>query len=314
MKIKKSAVKKSDMTKSMLIENTKTTCLAMCIAIMMTMMSCEDPIDVPLQDGGVQVVVDAWIDNQVKDQEIVLSLSQPYFDSTQPEIIRDAQVVVNRDDGASFDFSHIGDGRYVWSSNGESLGNEGDVFTLNVDYDNLNYTSTSIIHRVPVIDSVGVEFRVDEIFLDDGYYTQFYARDPMGKGDTYWIKTFHNGAYLDKSQELNIAYDAGFDAGSGVDGLIFIPPLRELTNRLDEDLLSVPYELGDTVSVELHSINNQAFNFLEIARDQINNGDNGIFSIPLANPRGNITASDGSLVLGFFNVAGVSKNSRVIGE
>ena len=76
----------------------------------------------------------------------------------------------------------------------------------------------------------------------------------------------------------------------------------------------MPYEEGDTVLVELHSINNQAFNFLEIARDQINNGDNGIFSIPLANTRSNITASDDSLVLGFFNVAGVSTNSRIVGE
>ncbi len=314
MKIERSEVEKSDMKKHLTIYNPKTACLGTCLAIMMIMMSCEDPIDVPLQDGGVQVVVDAWIDNQVKDQQIILSLSQPYFDSSNPEVVKDAQVVVSRGDGALFEFVHVADGRYVWTSNGESLGKEGDVFTLNIDYDNLNYKASTEIHRVPPVDSVGVEFREDEIFLDDGYYTQFYARDPMGKGDTYWIKTFHNGRFLDKSQEMNIAYDAGFDAGSGIDGLIFIPPLRELTNRLDDDLLNIPYEIGDTVEVELHSINNQAFNFLEIARDQINNGDNGIFSIPLANTRGNVTSSDGSLVLGFFNVAGVSKNSRVIGE
>ena len=193
-----------------------------------------------------------------------------------PQVIRDAQVVVNRNDGTIFEFSHIADGRYVWASEGQSMGVEGDVFTLNIDYNNRSYSSSTEIHRVPVVDSVGVEFREDEIFSDDGFFTQFFARDPMGIGDAYWIKTFHNGSFLNKSQELNIAYDAGFDAGSGIDGLIFIPPIRELTNRLDENLLPMPYEEGDTVLVELHSINNQAFNFLEIARDQINNGDNGI--------------------------------------
>lgn len=314
MKIKIREIRKIDVTNFLSKDNMKGICIGISLMIVMSIMSCEDPIDVPLQDGGVQLVVDAWVDNQVRDQEIVLSLSQAYFNSADPQAVRDAQIAITRDDGALFEFVHVEDGRYVWTSNGQSLGQEGDVFTLDIDYDNNSYSSSTAINRVPDIDSVGVEFREDEIFSDDGYYTQFFARDPMGKGDTYWIKTFFNGSFLGKAQELNIAFDAGFDAGSGIDGLIFIPPIREFTNRLDEDLLPIPYELGDTVTVELLSINNQAFNFLEIARDQINNGDNGIFSIPLANTRSNITASDDSLVLGFFNVAGVSTSSRVIGE
>ncbi len=314
MKIERIENRMERINRVMCQDNITVVWMGLAFIILMTIMSCEDPIDVALEDGGVQLVVDAWIDNQVMDQEIILSLSQAYFDSTDPITIRDARVVVSRNDGASFEFSHIGDGRYVWPANGESLGEEGDVFTLNIDYDNKTYTSSTVINRVPVIDSIGIEFRDDEIFSDDGFYTNFFARDPMGIGDTYWIKTYHNGTFLSKPQELNLAFDAGFDAGSGVDGLIFIPPIREFTNRLDEDLLPIPYELGDTVRVELLSINNQAFNFLEIARDQINNGDNGIFSIPLANTRSNVSASDGSLVLGFFNVAGVSVVSRVIEE
>ena len=314
MKIEKREGKEIIMNGIISKDHIKGAWIGICLVLLTIFMSCEDPIDVDLEDGGVQLVVDAWLDNRVEDQEIVLTLSQSYFNSADPQVIRDAQVVVNRNDGTIFEFSHIADGRYVWASEGQSIGVEGDVFTLNIDYNNRSYSSSTEIHRVPVIDSVGVEFREDEIFSDDGFFTQFFARDPMGIGDAYWIKTFHNGSFLNKSQELNIAYDAGFDAGSGIDGLIFIPPIRELTNRLDENLLPMPYEEGDTVLVELHSINNQAFNFLEIARDQINNGDNGIFSIPLANTRSNITASDDSLVLGFFNVAGVSTNSRVVGE
>ena len=73
-----------------------------------------------------------------------------------------------------------------------------------------------------------------------------------------------------------------------------------------------PYNEGDVVRVEIHSISNEAFNFLEVARDQINNGDNGIFSIPLANTRTNITSEEGKAVLGFFNIAAVSSASILV--
>ena len=105
-----------------------------------------------------------------------------------------------------------------------------------------------------------------------------------------------------------------FDGGSGVDGIIFIPPIRELTNRIDDDGLQIPYDEGDTVLVEIHSISNAGFQFLETARDQINNGNNGIFSLPQANTRTNVSSEGGLPVVGFFNVAGVSESSRVIGE
>ena len=275
---------------------------------------CEDPIEVNLEDGGTQLVVDGWIDNLAEPQIITLSLSQQYFDNTPPPRVTDAEVTITRQDGAVFDFVHDEQGQYVWTPNGSSLGDTDDIFTLKINYNNSLYTSTNTIHRTQVIDSIGVEFREDEILLDDGLYAQFYARDFAGIGDTYWIKTFRNGQYLEKSQELNIAYDAGFDAGTGIDGLIFIPPIRELVNPLDDDLLSVPYTDGDEIRIEIHSISNQAFNFLEIARDQINNGDNGIFSIPLANTRTNIQNDDGQMVLGFFNIAGVSRLTKIVEE
>ncbi len=273
--------------------------------------SCEDVIDVPLAEAETRLVVDAWINNLQQEQSIFLSLSQPYFDNSPPPIVANALVKVQRDDGMIFDFTHIGGGEYVWTPLDMNFGEIGDQFTLNISYLEDTYTAVTELFRVPEIDSLGIEFRENEIFLDDGLYGQFYARDFQGLGDTYWIKTFRNGEFLDKTQELNIAYDAGFDAGTGIDGLVFIPPIRELVNPLDEDLLPTPYLAGDEIKVEIHSISNAAFNFLEIARDQINNGDNGIFSIPLANTQSNVQ-SDTKTVLGFFNVAAVSAKSRII--
>jgi len=49
--------------------------LSSCFMVMLIIIlasSCEDPIDVELEDGGVQLVVDAWINNLERDQTIQL--------------------------------------------------------------------------------------------------------------------------------------------------------------------------------------------------------------------------------------------------
>lgn len=50
---------------------------------------------------------------------------------------------------------------------------------------------------------------------------------------------------------------------------------------------------------------------MELIRDQILNGSNGIFAKPLANATSNIASSDGSTVLGAFNVAQVNSKEVV---
>ena len=283
------------------------------IVLALALMACEDVIDVDLGEGQEAIVVDAWINTLAEDQVITLSMAQAYFDSSTPAPITDAEVVVVNGE-KKYVFAHQGEGKYVWAHDGGVIGTVGDVVSLDISLPEGTLISSTPISRVPAIDSIGVEFREDEVFADDGLYAQFFARDFAGRGDTYWIKTFRNDVFLSKSQELNLAYDAGFDAGTGVDGLIFIPPIRELVNPLDEDLLPTPWEPGDVIRVEIHSISNAAFQFMEIARDQINNGDNGIFSIPLANTRTNVTASNGLNVLGYFNVAAVSVREKIIGD
>lgn len=275
--------------------------------------ACEDVIEVELDEADQVYVVDGWISNLDGGQVIQISQSQAYFDNQTPTGITNATVQLRRDDGVILNFEHQGEGFYQMQGMANDLGVAGNTYRLEITIDGLVLTSETAMNRVPVIDSIGVEFRDDQPFSDDGLYANFYARDPEGEGDAYWIKTYANGRYLDKATELNIAFDAAFDEG-GVDGLIFITPIRELINQSDDDDLIFPYVPGDSIRVEIHSMSVPAFNFMEIARDQITNSNNGIFALPLANALSNITASDGSTVLGFFNVADVSSLDYVVTE
>lgn len=275
--------------------------------------ACEDPIDVTLESGPKQIVVDAWITDESRPQTIRLTFSQDYLDNALPSEVSEASVNVQSDNGNEYNFEYTSEGNYVWTPGpGESLGKVGDNYVLNISYNGENYSALSSMNRVPVIDSILQEYRDDEVFLDDGIYCNFFARDFVGEGDTYWIKTFKNDTFLNKAAEFNIAYDAAFDSGSEVDGLFFIAPIREFANATDDDGIPVSWTPGDQIRIEIHSITNASFDYLETLRDQLLNGSNGIFAEPLANPVGNIETTGDIPVLGQFNVAAVSSIEEFI--
>jgi hypothetical protein len=248
-----------------------------------------------------------------------LTLSQPYFDNVFARAVSNASVFLLRDGSDTLVFADQGDGNYVWTPGpGEAIGEIGSTYKLHVGYEGEQYVGESELKRVPQIDSLDIEFRTGELGLADGHYAAVYARDLPGIGDTYWIKAYKNGAFLNKPQEINLAYDAAFDAGGDVDGIVFITPIRELINRFpdpdtEDDFDVPPYAEGDEVHVEIHSITEEGFFFMETARDQMVNGDNTIFAIPLSNTRSNIIRqSDQKRALGFFCVSAVSEATRIV--
>ena len=282
-----------------------------CIAILLTslMFSCEDPIDVTLAEADPLLVVDGWIDNRPGTQEIKLTSSQPFFDNIPATGITEASVTVERSDGVIFEFPHTSNGTYsIDIPENESIGQVGDTFTLNIEIGENQYDAVTTMGRSAPIDSIRQEFRDDQIFSDDGIYCELISRDPAGVGDTYWIQTYKNGQFLNRPSEINIAYDAGFDSGGELDGFIFITPIRELINELDDNLIPQPYVPGDVLRVEVHSMSEGNFFFVETLRDQLINSQAGIFAEPLANTQGIINHVNGDdTVLGTFNVAEVSE-------
>lgn len=278
-----------------------------------TLMSCEDPIDVDTGFENGEIVVDAWINNESTPQTIKLLLSQDYFDNRLPTPITDGTVTISST-GADYIFAHQGEGAYTWTPTaGETLGSVGDTFQLTVAAGGLSYTASTTIYDAPEIDSISIYLEDEAFGADEGLFAEVYARDLPGQGDTYWVKAYRNDTLLNKPQEINIVYDATFDAGSDIDGTYFIRPLRFAINALDDDGLPRALNVGDKVGVEIHSISNAGFRFMQTVQEQTTNGDNGIFALPVANALGNITnTADGRRALGFFNIATVTSRERVV--
>lgn len=278
--------------------------------------SCEEIINPDLRNADPVLVIDAWINDKVEDQVIRLTLSQPYLSDELPSGVSGATVTVSYDGGTLDFMEDAGEpGVYRWSTDAatseEVFGEIGRTYTLSVVVNGQTFEAVSKINRTVAIDSITFEEDDSPFYPDNSYIAEFWAKEPLGTGDTYWIRSYKNGVPLNKPSEINIAYDAGFSAGGSFDGITFIPPIRAVNpNDVDEDDMPLsPYVIGDSLYVEIHSITYESFTFLSQVIVQTNRpgGFGELFSTPLANVSSNmIRTSSGSLnAVGFFNVSAV---------
>lgn len=286
------------------------------ILLALALVSCETIIDPRLESAEPVLVVDAWLTAHSKAQIIKLSQTQPYLENATVPAVTGALVLLkNESDGREFIFAEISGGNYRWQpvDSNDSLGAIGDNFTLSIDIGVDSYKATSKIGRVPKIDSVTFTFQEASGAFPSFYLGEFWAKDLKGKGDAYWIKAWRNDTLLLKPSEINIAFDAGFSEASPVDSVTFIPPIRSAITPFETDddgKIIQPYEPGDSVYVEILSLNKSAFNFLYQVSIQTDRpgGFGELFASPFANVPTNITNTNpnGKKAVGFFNIGTVS--------
>ena len=282
---------------------------------LMIFASCDEVIHPTLQSADPVYIIDAFITNKLEPQIVRLTYSQPYFDQTLPPGVSGATVLITDNEANSFAFSESPNekGSYLWVPSVTGFGKIGNHYTLSVKVNGESFVSQSTMGRVPLIDSISFEPNDRNDGNKDFYRGQFWANDPVGQGDTYWIKTYKNGILLNKPEDINLAYDAAFTKGSNFDGFTFIQPIRNGINPNDRDSQDKPlspYSIGDSVYVEIHSLTEASFDFLSQVAIQTNRpgGFSELFSRPLANVSTNISNENaqGTKVQGFFNVGSVS--------
>lgn len=291
-----------------------------------TFFGCETDFQADLKQAEKILVVDAWVTQEFKKQEIRVYYSKPYFDNSTVELIQGAVVKIeDLQSGEVYNFLPD-QNAYSWTPQNEALGKVGNSYKLSVTVQGETFEAIAKLGRVPEIDTITFEYKEKDLLIKSDYYSaEFLATDPEGKGDTYWIKVFKNGQFLSKPSELNMAFDAGFSSGQSVDGKPFISTIRkDFINPFDnvegkKGEIKPPYLPGDKVRVEIHSIDQPGYEFLYQLYYQINRpgGFGELFSIPLANVPTNLESTkmgSSTSVTGFFNIGAVSSFEQVLTE
>ena len=285
--------------------------------------ACTDVVDLDPTFEEARPVVDAWLTDGAGAQTVYLSRSQDFYREALPDPIAGADVLVCASDGSSggercYTFAERADapGAYTWTPrDGARLGAVGDTLGLLVTLPGGRLlAASSVMRRVPAIDSISFQFEESQLGLDEGTYAQVYARDLPGAGDRYLIRSTINDTLLNRPAEVNLAADAAFDGGTASDGIAFILPIRFGVNRLDDDGAPVPLAPGDRVGVEVWSLTEEAFRYLERAVEQIENGESALFSVPVVSTPGNVIDVDsGERALGMFSASAVSAAAAEFG-
>jgi hypothetical protein len=279
------------------------------IATAILFSSCEDVIQVKLDEGAKLLVVDAFINDMRVDQKVRLTTTDPYFSGQNPPAIVGATVVLqDLTAGKSYNFYDNGNGDYLFPlTTNDTISHVDHTYKLEVSYLNEVYTAFTRQKRTTNIDSISVKFQEINTFNQkEGYRCTLWAFDlPGPEPDFYWIKSFRNDELYNKGIQINLAEDGA--NGSGADGFIFIPPIAEGITPFGE-----VFDLGDRCRVEIHSISKETYNFLIQVITQTTNS--GLFATTPENVKTNILSPENATIkaIGWFNMASVTSKEKVI--
>lgn len=283
------------------------------IFYLLSLSSCNDVVQIKLDQGKQLLVIDAFINDLRQTQSIRITLSKNYFDNSQNVTVVNDAVVLLKDITAqvTYTFNYTNNGYYTYTlSTTDTIARVNHWYQLAVIYKGYTYTALTIQKRTAIIDSIQVKHDKNNFTGKEGYKCILWGRDVPGPiPDFYWIKSFRNGKFFGKTSDINLAYDGASGGNSSIraDGYVFTPNIAEAITPFGEY-----FKKGDTCRVEIHSISEECYNMFNQIIDNTNN--QGLFALTLENTKTNIVTPNGAdtKAVGFFNMASVITATKIV--
>lgn len=252
--------------------------------------SCEDVIDLPLEEGPKRLVIDANINWEKgtagNEQAIRLTETVGFYDTDIPPA-SGATVTVS-DSNKDYIFTEDGTtGIYRTSTFEPQIG---ETYTLSITYKGENYSATEALKSVT--DITRIEQSVENIFGTESIRVDFIYTDPVDE-ENYYVSVFSSDAFL-----LNSTRTWSDEFINGNEDSVF---------EIDEN-----FEPGNTLTLRFFGVSEQYHNYTELLLQQIESG--GPFATPPAAVKGNcINDTDpDNKPLGYFRLSEVVTTPYII--
>lgn len=265
--------------------------------------SCEDVVQIKLDEGSKLYVIDAFVNSLPTDQVIRVTYNDSYFNASVAPPVANASVVLkDLTANKSFLFNYTSNGNYVYTITTDTLNKINHQYELNVSIGGYTYTSLAIQKRPAKIYDILPEYNDGTGGFgtpqDPFYFCNLLAKDKTDANtDYYWIKTSRNDTLFNGPSDINVSIDGtnGAVNSADFDSSFFTPPVTFLGFKR--------YNKGDLCKAEIHSISRETYFFFIQASAQINNG--GLFATTPENVKTNIVTPAGATTkaVGWFNVA-----------
>lgn len=253
--------------------------------------ACEDPIDVELEDGPLQLVVDGGITDQAP-ASVRLTTTAPYFDPAPTPRVRNALVRV-LEDGETFDILAESDtvpGLYIGTKPGEI----GRTYVIQIDIPEGEAFESGNWESLPE--------RMRPIFSIDSVFTRFFNTPPLPSGD-YLNFVISEGFVFPQNTSYRIRRTLNDSAF--FQDFLFSDNIDDLNSFQFRPVINQVIEEGDEIVLTFSSLTTRYREYLQVLVQQLNPG--GLFDPPPAPIRGNVQEQDGDgrVALGYFHASAV---------
>mgnify|MGYP003575267865 CR=1 FL=1 len=270
--------------------------LLISFALLLTLASCEDVIDVNPEKGKKTLVVEGWLTNKPQNHYVKLYYTGALSDNSGFSHLTNAKLTLSDDENNQEVLQEVGPGKYEIVT---TRAVEGKVYTLKIESSEGNYQAIAPVKRQSgKPDSLTFKYEEESVMYEKaGYYPLFHGQELEGVGDFMQIRLYKNGVYLNKKNDFNLSDD------ELVDG-----------NYIGDTELAVndPFQKNDVVKVEIWSLTEEAYLFWTDIRTQLQNGQ--LFATPFSNARTNVKkTSEGALdVVGYFGASLVQSIEKTV--
>jgi len=280
--------------------------IGLILLILLALVSCEDVVNVELNDEDIDLIaVEAYLNTKDTDNIYVkIERTQAVDETSENPPVSNATVeisdnettpntIILEEEGSS--------GIYKLPANAVYEAVPGRTYQLTITTsDGTVITGEEYLQKVEKLDTVKINQSDRGNFEYLGIYIN--SQETEGEGHYYKWDIYINGELLNDSEDLSFASDELVDGNYIYDLLIAIDWAED-----DEDKFM---GIGDTVVVEQLSISKEVYKFYWILTDQAYAGTP--FSVPPANLPSNLTSSDGKRVLGIFSARDISVGNTVV--
>jgi hypothetical protein len=262
-------------------------------AVFLTLISCEVPYELDLDQTPVSVVVEGLITDHPDYQYIRISRSVNFYATGNTPRVTDAVVSISDDAGNTINFVHNPNnhpdsaGYYLPEST--FAGVIGRTYTMRAEVDGVLFeASDKLVSGIPM-DSMSYAIDPEERQnpREEGrfYEVLMFANEPPDEANFYLFKFFRNDT-------LALANDTD----------IYFSDDKLLAENIDGVPAPVFYAQNDSAGVEVYSISRVAYVYYSDLWALLNNDAGGMFGPIPSSPRTNI--SNGGL--GFFQVSALN--------
>jgi hypothetical protein len=259
---------------------------ALTFGVLFIFFSCEEVIELDLNEASPRLVVEGWIHNQPGPYKIRLSLTTSYFDTAAPPAVENAMVIISENDSFTDTLNHQAKGIYVTRK--ILQGKAGATYRLIIMYQGKIYEAISTMKPVAAIDTLTYRYKESTLLNEAGYFVSIYFQEPPTQGDYYrWIFYRNNKVYRQ--------HDEMYARDEFVNGNYII---FEFNRHIVQQ--------GDTVRVEMWSVDKAAYDFFRALDEVDNSGD--LFDTPPGNAKGNISQG----AIGYFGASSIASKEIII--